>query len=80
MFWWKLKEKLKAIKPKQWVFIVIMTLFVIIGIACAIISLYMSGHTIGTWLAKYYPWIVLAVIVIYLVVFTWILFKKRNNR
>lgn len=80
MKWYLLKEKLKAIKSKEWLFIIIMASFLLIGIGCAIASLYLSGYTLWTWIQTYYPWLVLAGVIIYIVILTWILFKKRNKR
>lgn len=56
----KVKLFIKSIKPHTWFFIGGITLFMIIGLICGIIAIYSCGYDLASWLAKFYPWVIIS--------------------
>lgn len=46
------------------IYIIVMTSFILVGVICGIIAMYMCGYTLASWLAKFYPWLIIGFLTI----------------
>lgn len=75
---YEIKQKLKSISKGTWIFLGIMTFFVILAIALLLLAMHLCGYNLITWLMKFGGWLIL-VIVILLVIIATVLFSKFSK-
>lgn len=75
-----LKNKIKTTSKKKWLVIGGFALIFIIIIACLLIAMYLCGYSLSTWIAKFYPWVIMSIAVLFVIIFTIIFFKARKEK
>lgn len=75
-----LKNKIKTTPKKKWIIIGGFVLVFIVIIACLLVAMYMSGYTLASWMAQFYPWVIMTVAVLFVIIFTILFFKSRKSR
>lgn len=76
---YKFKAWVKSKNKSYWVFTGVITFFIILAIAALFIAMHMCGYTFTTWMAKFYPWVIVVGCVLALLIIAYVLYKLRRK-
>lgn len=80
LFFVKLKEKLKSVSLKTWIFVGIIAAFVILAVVLILVAMHVNGYTLAGFISAFWPWIVLIVTLLLVLILTYIFYKlKKGN-
>ena len=77
---YEIKARLKAVKKSTWVFLSIMTFFVVLAIVLILVAMHLSGYSLIAWLGKFGGWIILVLSVVLLLVLAFAFYKFRKGK
>ena len=46
------------------IYLIVMTSFLMLGVISGIIAMHLCGYTLASWLAKFYPWLIIGILLI----------------
>lgn len=73
------KEFEKRKRRKKIIYFCALGFFVVLAIVGSIVWMYSCGYTIGSWLAKFWPWLVIIVMVAALVVAGYFFYRSKYH-
>lgn len=76
----KLKMWLASISKKTWIYVGCIAGFIALAIACLLVWMHMSGYTLASWMAKFWPTLVVALAIIIAIVLFVVYLKMKKRR
>ena len=77
---YEIKARLKAVKKSTWIFLSIMTLFVIAAIVLILVAMHLSGYSLIAWLGKFGGWVILVLSALFLLIMAFAFYKFRKGK
>lgn len=76
----KLKMWLASISKKTWIYVGCISGFVVLAITCLFIWMHLCGYTLASWLAKFWPTVVVLLAVVIAIALIVVFFKMKKRR
>lgn len=76
---YEFKAWVKSKKKSYWIYLGVIATFVLIAIISLLVAMYMTGYTLASWIAEFYPILVITLSIVIIIIVAVVLAKLRKR-